>query len=185
MGAQWWEKILVHSLTLFPAALLVTHSQTSSPVLILPERYKRWSEGEWFCPLLAGYGCEKTLWGWKITSPASGALYASPFMGTCIAGHTSSFGQQMRAVGREWKHGSSLPWELLPPLGNGVGVLARADKATEHPFGVLHPLRSEKQEVAGWLSPLLLDAWVSDRFLWEQLPKSSMKVECQMLALST
>lgn len=106
-------------------------------------------------------------------------------MGMCIAGHTSSFGQQMRAVGREWKHGSSLPRELLPPLGNGVGVLARADKATEHPFGVLHPLRSEKQEVAGWLSPLLLDAWVSDRFLWEQLPKSSMKVECQMLALST
>lgn len=67
----------------------------------------------------------------------------------------------------------------------GVRALSGADKAMQHRFGVLRPPRSEKQEVAGWLSPCFLDAQVSDRFLCEGLPKSSMELECQTLTLST
>lgn len=68
---------------------------------------------------------------------------------------------------------SSLPWQYLPPQCTG------ADKAMQNQFGVLHHLRSEKQEVAEWFSPCFLDAWISDRFLCEGLPKSSMELECQ------
>lgn len=175
------------SITLFPAALLVTHSQISSPMLIVPARYKkRWSEGEWFCPLPVWLAV-------AVKRTCEGEKPHPQVEGHCM--HLHSWERALQdippALDSKWGlwggsgNGSSLPWEHLPPPGNGVGVLAGADKATEHPFGVFHPLRSKQHEVAGWLFPLFPNAWVSDRFLWEGLPKSSMEVECQMLALST